>query len=72
VGGMDSTVKLEVFTPRSDVAGYQCFGRPCCLHLQGDVMMSYYVTTRCQNPEDKDMDVSPGSVYVPMEGPCEF
>jgi len=24
-----------VVTPCSDVVGYQCFGRPCCLHLQG-------------------------------------
>jgi hypothetical protein len=23
----------------SDVAGQQCFGRPCCLHLQGKVML---------------------------------
>jgi hypothetical protein len=25
-----------VMTPCSDVAGYQRFGGPCCLHLQGE------------------------------------
>jgi hypothetical protein len=23
----------------SDVVGYQCFGQPCCLHLQDEVKM---------------------------------
>jgi len=26
-----------VVTPCSDVVGYQRFGRPCCIHLQGEV-----------------------------------
>jgi hypothetical protein len=26
-----------VVTLCSDVLGYQCFGAPCCLHLQGEV-----------------------------------
>jgi len=30
-------VILWVMTPCSDVAGYQCFGGNCCLHLQGEV-----------------------------------
>jgi len=25
-----------VATPRSDEVGYQSFGGPCCLHLQGE------------------------------------
>jgi hypothetical protein len=26
-----------VVTPYSDVVKYQCFGGPCCFHLQGEV-----------------------------------
>jgi len=28
---------LRVVTPCSDAVGYQRFGEPCCLHLQGGV-----------------------------------
>jgi len=29
-------VVFLVLTLWSDVVGYQCFGGPCCLHLQGE------------------------------------
>jgi hypothetical protein len=47
------------------VVGYQHFGRPCSLHLQGEVktkagtflemLVSYHNTTRRHNPEDLDL-----------------
>jgi hypothetical protein len=49
---LDITVRLEVLTEMkihvtvywiltqcSEVVGYQCFGGPCCMHLQGVVKM---------------------------------
>jgi len=30
-------VAFRVMTPCSDVEGYQRFGGPCCLYLQGEV-----------------------------------
>jgi hypothetical protein len=33
-------VVFWVVMPCSDVVGYQCFGGPCCLHLQGEVNVS--------------------------------
>jgi hypothetical protein len=38
-----------VVTPCSVVVGYQRFGGPCCLHLQGEVI-SYHNAARCHNP----------------------
>jgi len=46
----------------SDVGGYQCFGGPCCLHLQGEAaqpsetLTSYHISMQCCNPEDLDMN----------------
>jgi len=44
----------------SDTIGYQCFGWPCCFHLQCKVkikaaksskmLVSYHITTWCHNP----------------------
>jgi hypothetical protein len=34
---MIQVVVFWVMTPCSDVVGYQRFGGPCCLHLQGEV-----------------------------------
>jgi hypothetical protein len=31
-------VDLGVVTPCNDVAGYQRFEGPCCLHLKGEVL----------------------------------
>jgi hypothetical protein len=31
-------------TPCSDAAGYQCFGRPCCLHIQGGPQKCWHTT----------------------------
>jgi len=28
---------VVVMMPHSDVVGYWCFGRPCCIQLQGEV-----------------------------------
>jgi hypothetical protein len=36
----------------SDVVGYEYFWRPCCLHLQGEMLVSYHITTQCYNPKD--------------------
>jgi len=44
--------------PCSIVVGYQRFGGPCCLHLQGEVtsetLVSQHNTTRRHHPEDHD------------------
>jgi hypothetical protein len=34
----------------SAVIGYNCFGEPCCLHIQGEA-------ARCRKAEDRDMNV---------------
>jgi hypothetical protein len=59
-------VVFWVLTPFSDVVGYQRFGRPCCLHLQGEVKMQavwssetlvpLHIITRRHNPEDHDFN----------------
>jgi hypothetical protein len=33
-------VVFWVVTPRNDVVRYQCIGGPCCLHLQGETLLS--------------------------------
>jgi hypothetical protein len=43
-GGIITAVKIHVgvfwvMTPCSYVVGYQRFGGPCCLHVQGEVKM---------------------------------
>jgi hypothetical protein len=41
-------LQVEVFcvqTPFSDVVGYQRFGGPCCLHLQGEITIFIVVET---------------------------
>jgi hypothetical protein len=40
-GCEDTSYGLWVVTPCSDVAGYQRFGRPCCLHLQDEVKWTW-------------------------------
>jgi hypothetical protein len=62
------TVKIHVtvfwvMTSCSDVAGYQSFRGPCSLHLQGEawfseILVSYHITTWCQDPEDHDMNTT--------------
>jgi hypothetical protein len=54
-------VIFRILKSRSDMVGYQCFGGPYCLHLQGEVEMeaarssetlvSYHITTWRHNPE---------------------
>jgi hypothetical protein len=53
-------------TPCSVVAGYQRFGGPCCLHLQGVVKIEttwisetvfHHIATRRHNPEDVDLNL---------------
>jgi len=52
-------VVFRVLAPCNDVVGYQCFGGPCCLHLQGEVnieiMVSYCITTCYCIPEGHNM-----------------
>jgi hypothetical protein len=38
-------VVFRAVTPCSDVVGYQCFGGPCCLHLQGEDGVTMQRTT---------------------------
>jgi len=45
-----------VVTPCSHVLGYQRFGGPCCLHLQGEVVCNHE-TTRRHKPEDCDLNL---------------
>jgi hypothetical protein len=58
--------QVEVFRvvmPCNVVLGYQCFGGPYYLHLQGEVkaactsetLVSYHNTTRRHKPEDLDL-----------------
>jgi len=42
-------------TPCNDVIGHQWFGGSCCLHLQGETLVSYHIATRCLTPEDHDL-----------------
>jgi hypothetical protein len=55
------TVKVVVFWYGSYVVGYQRFGCPCCLHLQGgcagSCVVSYLITTRCHNPQDHGLNL---------------
>jgi len=52
-----------VVTLCSDVVGYQQFGGPCCLDLQGELKaakssetwLSYHITTQYHNPENFDL-----------------
>jgi len=39
-GSEDSVEIFRVVTPYIDVVGYECFGGPCCLHLQEQVSSS--------------------------------
>jgi hypothetical protein len=58
-------VVFWVVTPYSFAVGYQRFGGPCCLHLQGEMKMeversfktlvSYRNITLCHNPQDLDL-----------------
>jgi len=45
-----------VVTPSSDVVGHQCFGDPCYLHHQDEVVF-YNIITWCHNSEDHDMNL---------------
>jgi len=66
------TFIMEVFwavTPCS-VAGYQCFGGPCCLHLQGETLVSYHNITRRHNPEHLDMNAITNWSTVPTRKAC--
>jgi hypothetical protein len=61
----DSTQVKVVWTvtPCSVVVGYQRFGRPSCLYLQGgsrssETFVSYSNTTRHHNPEDLGLNPS--------------
>jgi len=44
-----------VVTPDSVVVGYRRFGGPCCLHLQGETLVSYHDTTRRHNSKYLDL-----------------
>jgi hypothetical protein len=50
-----------VVKPCSGGVGYQCFGGPCCIHLQGEVKTGSKVpncnTTWHHNPEDSDLNL---------------
>jgi hypothetical protein len=58
---------LQAVTPCSVLVGYQRFGGPLCLHLQGEVkieairsseaLVSCSSITRSQNPEDLDFSL---------------
>jgi len=57
-------IQVEVFsvvTPYSVsvVVGYERFGDPCCLHLQGE-----HNTTRCHNPEELETKYRPLSKNI--------
>jgi len=41
--------------PCSVVVVPQGFGGPCCLHLQGETLLSYHNTIWSDNPEDLDL-----------------
>jgi hypothetical protein len=46
--------QVEVFlilTSYSAEIGYQCFSAPCCLHHQGETMLSNHNSTRRRKPE---------------------
>jgi len=42
-------VVFSVMTPGSVVVGYQCFAKPCCLHLQDKLRDPSYFTTDGQS-----------------------
>jgi len=51
-------IHVEVFwilMPCTDAEVQQRFGGLFRLHLHGEKLLSYYVTTRYQNPEDSDL-----------------
>jgi hypothetical protein len=57
---MALTIQVEVFwvvTPCSVVVGYQRFGGPFYLHLQGGTSVSYHQITRHHNQEDLDFNL---------------
>jgi hypothetical protein len=70
-----TAVKIEVeffwlVTLCNVVLGYQRFGGPCCLHLQGEevawtseMLVSYHITTRHYNPEE--LDLKANQICVP-------
>jgi hypothetical protein len=59
-------IDIRVVMPYSDMVGYQHFGGPSCLHLQGEVKMeaagsskssiSYHIIAWHHNPEDHDLE----------------
>jgi len=52
-------VVFWVMTPCSEVAGFQRFGAPYCLHLHGEAtLVSYHITTQYHNPKGAFRNVS--------------
>jgi hypothetical protein len=53
-----------VVTPCSVVSGYQRFRGPCCLHFQGETLVSYHNATRRHKTEYLELEV--GYLMVPF------